>query len=86
MISLPATARAGAPIADIDRRLFGGFVEHLGRHIYADIYAANTLSDPLRVVPVPVSVTVTRGDGSGDGSCVLHVQLPRVSWTAIQLT
>ncbi len=25
-------------ISDIDRRLFGGFVEHLGRHIYDGIY------------------------------------------------
>jgi alpha-N-arabinofuranosidase len=25
-------------IGDIDRRLFGGFVEHLGRHIYSGIY------------------------------------------------
>ncbi len=25
-------------IGDIDRRLFGGFVEHLGRHIYTGIY------------------------------------------------
>ena len=25
-------------IADIDRRLFGGFVEHLGRHIYDGIH------------------------------------------------
>ncbi len=27
-----------AEIADIDRRLFGGFVEHLGRHIYDGIH------------------------------------------------
>jgi alpha-N-arabinofuranosidase len=35
-----ATARIdpGAEISDIDRRIFGGFVEHLGRHIYDGIF------------------------------------------------
>src|SRR5690349_6122138 len=35
-----ATARLDPhyDIADIDRRLFGGFVEHLGRHIYDGIF------------------------------------------------
>ena len=35
-----ATARLdpSLAIADIDRRLFGGFVEHLGRHIYDGIF------------------------------------------------
>ncbi|MFB7894575.1 alpha-L-arabinofuranosidase, partial [Microbacterium sp. NPDC056044] len=35
-----ATARLDPhhEIADIDRRLFGGFVEHLGRHIYDGIF------------------------------------------------
>jgi len=38
--STDATARLDPhyEIADIDRRLFGGFVEHLGRHIYDGIF------------------------------------------------
>lgn len=31
-------AIGAAPLAELDRRLFGGFVEHLGRHIYDGIY------------------------------------------------
>ena len=31
-------AKVTSEIADIDRRLFGGFVEHLGRHVYDGIY------------------------------------------------
>lgn len=32
------TARPGHRIGPVPRRLFGGFVEHLGRHIYTGIY------------------------------------------------
>jgi len=39
-VTADATARLDPHhgIADIDRRLFGGFVEHLGRHIYDGIF------------------------------------------------
>ncbi|MFW2513917.1 alpha-N-arabinofuranosidase [Demequina sp. SO4-13] len=32
------TIRPGGRIGPVERRLFGGFVEHLGRHIYSGIY------------------------------------------------
>ncbi|AYF98205.1 arabinosylfuranosidase ArfA [Protaetiibacter intestinalis] len=38
MISAHLTVGPRARIGAIDRRLFGGFVEHLGRHIYDGIY------------------------------------------------
>lgn len=34
----PARLDPGAVISTIDRRIFGGFVEHLGRHIYDGIF------------------------------------------------
>lgn len=36
--STTSAALGDTAVADLDRRLFGGFVEHLGRHIYDGIY------------------------------------------------
>ena len=33
-----ATVQLGSPIGDVDRRLFGSFVEHMGRCVYTGIY------------------------------------------------
>lgn len=38
MISARLTLEPHAEVGAIDRRIFGGFVEHLGRHIYNGIY------------------------------------------------
>ena len=38
MVKARATIRIGEPIGEVHRRLFGSFVEHMGRSVYTGIY------------------------------------------------
>jgi len=38
MTSARLTVDAASPIGEVRRKIFGGFVEHLGRHIYDGIF------------------------------------------------
>lgn len=75
-------------IGEIDKRIYGSFIEHLGREVYggiyepghcsADLLACNTEEDPNKVVPH------NRGNAENDGRTLI-ADLPKLSWNVIKL-
>ena len=70
---------ADAQVLEIDVTALGSGLSVRESHLIADddIYAANTLEDPERVVPRSADATVTDG--------VLRIAMPAVSWVALRL-
>lgn len=66
---------ADRPVGTIHRRLFGSFVEHLGRAVYDGTYEPG---HPERV-RARTNDTAHLTDGR------LRLELPPVSWTALSL-
>ena len=75
----------GRPIGHLDRNVFGGFIEHLGRCIYGGIYDEGAAAGGERDRPLPgiEGVHLAEGSETPQGQTVT-LTLPARSFTVVE--